>query len=417
MFSSPHYPNRMDGIKTISSHQCPHLSETGSSPSPPSPPATFRCLQSTTLVHSVHSIPCPVEIDTVCETGKPLEFNVTKRVFFFSLQLPAPRRLLHCWASESIETPSEIIREHSQLCNFLITKETTVFIKNSIQVHTWKPLGVTLLKNLIWLTLTICTRLRAVTHLLLFGALSVLSFVTLQADSVASLLSLPRRSSHHFHQPLPAPSQSVEFRPLQGCFCAAVGLHSTKVDQPARSGHSTVVPLLASPGHSLQTGPVSGYPDILQSDKSSHQPTLVGENGGGQSKQNEPAASKIHLLHREVEIEFLDSTRWIKCQWKYPSHGLYKQQNSSGQVYYLVLFLSSVARHFLILYYQNTDICPSGMCWPFSLIWSVLASSSTNPSKATLTLFIYFFQGLESRLRITTHHPQQRSPEEHRWMQ
>lgn len=195
MFSSPHYPNRMDGIKTISSHQCPHLSETGSSPSPPSPPATFRCLQSTTLVHSVHSIPCPVEIDTVCETGKPLEFNVTKRVFFFSLQLPAPRRLLHCWASESIETPSEIIREHSQLCNFLITKETTVFIKNSIQVHTWKPLGVTLLKNLIWLTHTICTRLHAVTHLLLFGALSVLSFVTLQADSVASLLSLPRRSS------------------------------------------------------------------------------------------------------------------------------------------------------------------------------------------------------------------------------
>lgn len=148
MFSSPHYPNRMDGIKTISSHQCPHLSETGSSPSPPSPPATFRCLQSTTLVHSVHSIPCPVKIDTACETGKPLEFNVTKRVFFFSLQLPAPRRLLHCWASESIETPSEIIREHSQLCNFLITKETTVFIKNSIQVHTWKPLGVTLLKNL-----------------------------------------------------------------------------------------------------------------------------------------------------------------------------------------------------------------------------------------------------------------------------
>lgn len=85
MFSSPHYPNRMDGIKTISSHQCPHLSETGSSPSPPSPPATFRCLQSTTLVHSVHSIPCPVEIDTVCETGKPLEFNVTKRVFCFFL--------------------------------------------------------------------------------------------------------------------------------------------------------------------------------------------------------------------------------------------------------------------------------------------------------------------------------------------
>lgn len=90
-----------------------------------------------------------------------------------------------------------------------------------------------------------------------------------------------------------------------------------------------------------------------------------------------------------MEIEFLDSTRWIKCQWKYPSHGLYKQQNSSGQVYYLVLFLSSVARHFLILYYQNTDICPSGMCWLFSLIWSVLASSSTNPSKATLTLFIF----------------------------
>lgn len=94
-----------------------------------------------------------------------------------------------------------------------------------------------------------------------------------------------------------------------------------------------------------------------------------------------------------MEIEFLDSTRWIKCQWKYPSHGLYKQQNSSGQVYYLVLFLSSVACHFLILYYQNTDICPSGMCWLFSLIWSVLASSSTNPSKATLTFIYLFFPG------------------------
>lgn len=49
-----------------------------------------------------------------------------------SLQLPVPCRLLPCLASKSIGTPSEIIREHRQLCNS--TKGTTAFIKNSIQV-------------------------------------------------------------------------------------------------------------------------------------------------------------------------------------------------------------------------------------------------------------------------------------------
>lgn len=82
-----------------------------------------------------------MKIDTASETGKPLEFNVLN--VFFSSQLPVPRRLLPCWASKSIETLSEIIREHSQLCNFIITKGTTVSIKNSIQVlkqckYIWK---------------------------------------------------------------------------------------------------------------------------------------------------------------------------------------------------------------------------------------------------------------------------------------
>lgn len=57
-----------------------------------------------------------------------------KCVFFPPSQLPVPRRLLPCWASKSIETLSEIIREHSQLCNFIITKGTTASIKTSIQV-------------------------------------------------------------------------------------------------------------------------------------------------------------------------------------------------------------------------------------------------------------------------------------------
>lgn len=123
----------MDGTKTTSSLQCQHLNGTGSSPSPPSPPAAFRCPQSTTLVGLVCYRPCQMKIDTASETGKPLEFNV-KMCFFSSSQPPVPRRLLPCWASKSIETLSEIIREHSQLCNFIITKGTTVSIKTSIQV-------------------------------------------------------------------------------------------------------------------------------------------------------------------------------------------------------------------------------------------------------------------------------------------
>lgn len=71
-------PNRMDGTKTISSLQCQHLKGTGSSPSPPCPPALFRCPRSTTLVGSSSAL----EIDTASETGKPLEFNV-KICFFF----------------------------------------------------------------------------------------------------------------------------------------------------------------------------------------------------------------------------------------------------------------------------------------------------------------------------------------------
>lgn len=122
----------MDGTKTISSLQCQHLKGTGSSPSPPCPPALFRCPRSTTLVGSSSAL----EIDTASETGKPLEFKVKMCffLFFFSSQLPVPRRLLPCWASKSIETLSEIIREHSQLCNFIITKGTTPSIKSSIQV-------------------------------------------------------------------------------------------------------------------------------------------------------------------------------------------------------------------------------------------------------------------------------------------
>lgn len=60
-------------------------------------------------------------------------WNLMLKCVFFS-QLPVPRRLLQCWESKSIETLSEIIREHSQLCNFIITTGTTVFIKTSIQV-------------------------------------------------------------------------------------------------------------------------------------------------------------------------------------------------------------------------------------------------------------------------------------------
>lgn len=43
-----------------------------------------------------------------------------------------------------------------------------------------------------------------------------------------------------------------------------------------------MVPLLAGPSRSMQTETeaVSGYPDILQPDKSSRQPTLVGGSRG-----------------------------------------------------------------------------------------------------------------------------------------
>lgn len=54
--------------------------------------------------------------------------------FLFCLQPPVPRHLLQCWASKSTEARSEIIKELSQLCSFIITKETAVFIENSIQV-------------------------------------------------------------------------------------------------------------------------------------------------------------------------------------------------------------------------------------------------------------------------------------------
>lgn len=55
----------------------------------------------------------------------------------------------------------------------------------------------------------------------------------------------------------------------------------------------------------------------------------------------------------------------------------------------------------------NTDICPMRLCILFHL--SVFASSPTE----LLFIFLLVFQGLESLLHITTHRPQERSPEEH----
>lgn len=65
----------------------------------------------------------------------------------------------------------------------------------------------------------------------------------------------------------------------------------------------------------------------------------------GEGRVNKMNCSlNVDTLHSEVEIEFQDSTGWIKCQGKYPSHGLCKQQNSSCQLHYLVLFLSPAQR-------------------------------------------------------------------------
>lgn len=41
-----------------------------------------------------------------------------------------------------------------------------------------------------------------------------------------------------------------------------------------------MVPLLAGPSRSMQTGAVSGHPDILPPDENSRQPTLVGGSRG-----------------------------------------------------------------------------------------------------------------------------------------
>lgn len=163
---------------------------------------------------------------------------------------------------------------------------------------------------------------------------------------MASLVSLPRQSSLIITTKACQPwdSQSVKFRALQSGFCAGDGLHSSKVNWPVSGGLSTMVPLLAGPSRSMQTGAVSGYPDILQPDESSRQPTLVGGSRGKAEQTKWAAASTVQALHGEVEIEFQDSTGWIKCQRKYPSHGLRKQQNGSGQLNYLVLFLSPAQR-------------------------------------------------------------------------
>lgn len=127
-------PNRMDGTKTISSLLCQHLKETGSSPSRPSPPATFRCPQLTTMVGS--SFPQTQQDRNRLRQWSRKTSGIYCKNVFFSLQLPVPRRLLPCWESKSIETPSEITRGHSQLCNFITNKGTTVSIKNNIQVFT-----------------------------------------------------------------------------------------------------------------------------------------------------------------------------------------------------------------------------------------------------------------------------------------
>lgn len=78
--------------------------------------------------------PARLKLDAGCVTKKnPLEFKA--KMCLFCPQLPAPCPLPPCWASKSIETRSEIFREHSQLCNFIITKGTTPSTKSSIQVN------------------------------------------------------------------------------------------------------------------------------------------------------------------------------------------------------------------------------------------------------------------------------------------
>lgn len=104
-------------------------------------------------------------------------------------------------------------------------------------------------------------------HRLLCGssqcrALSILSVTELQADFMASFVSLPRRVlSYHLHQSLAVLRQSVD----------QVG--------SASGGHFIMVSLLAEVTTCRQ-GAVSGYPDILQPDESSLQPTLVGGTRG-----------------------------------------------------------------------------------------------------------------------------------------
>ena len=188
----------MDGTKTISSPQYQRSNGTGSSPSPLSPPTTFRCLQSATLVSSV----------SCKQTASVKQENL------WNLSLI---RVFLSAAASATSSPAVLgIKEHRDSIRGYQRAPSTMQFYNyqgDSSIHRKQYTG---------------THLKADEHThylyqttlwsFLGGALSSSSLLTLQACPLASFLSLPRQFFYRFHQSLPDLRLSVSL--TQSCFSA-----------------------------------------------------------------------------------------------------------------------------------------------------------------------------------------------------